>query len=272
MAQNSEIEWTDTTWNPSTGCSKISSGCKFCYAATLAKRLKAMGSSRYENEFDFTIHWDKIEEPLRWRKPRKVFVNSMSDLFHECTDYDFVKQVFGVMSKTPEHQYQVLTKRPDIMRQMLSDMFLEGYEITPNIWLGTSVEGPLVIDRIDELRKIPSFIKFLSCEPLLDDLGVIDLNGIDWVIVGGESGSHLWKESTRKRRALVDYVDGKWTPMKDKIQWVRNIRDQAQSEGASFFFKQWGGNTPKAGGRSLDDREWSEYPNKKQEKDRAEAV
>lgn len=261
MSNNSSIEWTDATWNPSTGCSKISSGCKFCYAATLAKRLKAMGSSRYENEFNFTIHWDKIEDPLSWRKPRKVFVNSMSDLFHEETDEDFVRRVFEVMQSTPRHQYQVLTKRPARMREMLSKFEQEGvYTPAAHIWLGTSIEDELVSDRLSELQRTPAVIRFLSCEPLIGALPNLDLQGIHWVIVGGESGSHLWKERTRKRRALVDYVDGEWIPRATRADWVRDIRDQCIEAEVAFFFKQWGGNTPKVGGRELDGRTWDEYP------------
>lgn len=263
MAQASEIEWTDTTWNPSTGCTKISSGCKFCYAATLAKRLEAMGSSRYENGFDFTMHWDKIDEPLKWKKPRKVFVNSMSDLFHEQTDYDFVKRVFCVMSSANIHEYQVLTKRPDVMRDMLLRMYDEGYALTDNIWLGTSVESPIVLDRIEFLREIPARIRFLSCEPLIRDLGDFSAEGIDWIIVGGESGSHLWKKRTCSNRGLVFYDAGKWLPIPSKVDWVRNIRDIAVANDIAFFFKQWGGNTPKVGGRLLDGREWNEYPTSK---------
>jgi len=262
MANNSAIEWTDTTWNPSTGCSKISSGCKYCYAATLAKRLKAMGSSRYENEFDFTIHWDKIDEPLSWRKPRKVFVNSMSDLFHEETDPEFVRQIFDVMQRTPRHRYQVLTKRPGKMRDMLKAMQQAG-EYTPSshIWLGTSVEDARVSDRIQALKDTPAGVRFLSCEPLIGDLGSLDLEGLHWVIVGGESGAHLWKERTRKRRSLAKYANGEWTAREDRMDWVRNIRDQCIESETAFFFKQWGGNTPKAAGRELDGETWDEYPN-----------
>lgn len=220
-----------------------------------------MGSARYENEFDFTIHWDKIEDPLSWRKPRKVFVNSMSDLFHEDTDLEFVRRVFEVMQKTPRHQYQVLTKRPDKMAEMLTELQMCGdYEPAPHIWLGTSVENRLVIDRIEALKATPADVRFLSCEPLINDLGVLDLSDLHWVIVGGESGSHLWKERTRKRRALVEYIDGEWVPRAERQDWVRNIRDQCNEAEVAFFFKQWGGNTPKAGGRELDGKTWDEYP------------
>lgn len=261
MANKTEIEWTDVTWNPSTGCSKISEGCKFCYAATLAKRLTAMGSSRYENGFDFTIHWDKIEEPLSWNKPRKVFVNSMSDLFHEETSEDFVKKVFDVMQRTPQHQYQVLTKRPLVMAEMLNRWRQDGsYEPMSHIWLGTSIESARVLPRLEALKEVPATVRFLSCEPLISRLGQLDLDGIHWVIVGGESGSHLWKERTRQRRALVDYKDQKWIPRPSRVDWVREIRDACVAQEVSFFFKQWGGHTPKAGGNLLDELEWNQYP------------
>lgn len=261
MSNKTAIEWTDTTWNPSTGCSKISTGCKFCYAETLAKRLEAMGNKRYLKGFEFTIHEDKIDDPLGWRQPRKVFVNSMSDLFHEDSNIDFIAKVFNVMQRTPRHQYQVLTKRPDKMRDWLIELQKQGrYAPAPHIWLGTSVEDELVLDRVDALREVPAVIRFLSCEPLIGPLSGLRLDGVHWVIVGGESGHHLWKERTRNRRGLVDYENGEWTPRPERIDWVRAIRDLCLKDNVAFFFKQWGGNTPKTGGRTLDGREWNEYP------------
>lgn len=262
MGQASKIEWTDQTWNPSTGCSKISSGCKFCYAETMAKRLKLMGSSRYTDGFKFTMHWDKIEEPLTWKKPRKVFVNSMSDLFHEDTDIEFLRQVFDVMQRTPQHSYQVLTKRPGKMLEVLTQFEKEGcYTPQNHIWLGTSVENELVLSRIDELRDVPAKVRFLSCEPLIGALGPdLCLENIHWVIVGGESGVHLHKESTRNRRALVDYVDKQWVPREERMEWVRQIRNACIDQHVAFFFKQWGGATSKAAGRELDGVVWDEYP------------
>lgn len=262
MANASNIEWTDVTWNPSTGCSKVSSGCKYCYAEVLAARLKAMGSERYEDGFAFTIHWDKISEPLAWKKPRKVFVNSMSDLFHEDTTIEFIRKVFDVMMQTPQHQYQVLTKRPAKMAQMLKQLQDEGlYAPRPHIWLGTSVEDARVWARVDELREVPAIIRFLSCEPLIGALPEqLDLTGLAWVIAGGESGNHLWKQAPRERRALVDVKGSVWTPRPERVPWVQAIRDACVAQDVAFFFKQWGGVTPKAGGRLLDGRIWEQYP------------
>lgn len=261
MSQQSNIEWTDTTWNPSTGCSVVSSGCKFCYAEKLAERLHRMGSGRYENGFKFTLHWDKVDEPRRWRKPRKVFVNSMSDLFHEDSEFEFVRRVFKTMMATPRHQYQVLTKRPERAAEWLQRLMAEGeYRPSPHIWMGTSVEDEHVLGRVDALREIPAGIRFLSCEPLIGPLPGLDVSGIHWVIVGGESGIHLWNERLRARRGLVNYAEGTWTARSERVPWVREIRDICLEADVAFFFKQWGGATPKAGGRELDGRSWDQYP------------
>jgi protein gp37 len=261
MLRQSGIEWTDVTWNPSTGCSKVSSGCKFCYAETFAKRLQGMGNARYRNGFGFTIHWDKIQEPLQWKKPRKVFVNSMSDLFHEQSSLSFIGQIVDVMMQTPQHRYQVLTKRPDRMAAVLTELLQQGrYRPVEHIWVGTSVESQHVVHRLAALKEVPASIRFLSCEPLLGKLSGLDLTGIHWVIVGGESGAHLWHEQTRSRRALVDYVNGKWLPKPERIDWVRDLRDTCLDHRVAFFFKQWGGHTPKAGGRTLDGTTWNDYP------------
>jgi protein gp37 len=200
MFSQSGIEWTDVTWNPSTGCSKVTSGCKFCYAETFSKRLEAMGNRRYRNGFEFTPHWDKIDEPLQWKKPRKVFVNSMSDLFHEKSSEVFVSRVVNVMMRTPQHRYQLLTKRPDRMVEVLSRLMKQGlYKPMANIWVGTSVESRDVMHRIASLKKVPALVRFLSCEPLIGQLSTLDLTGIHWVIVGGESGTHLWDKRIRRR-------------------------------------------------------------------------
>lgn len=261
MAQSSLIEWTDVTWNPSTGCSKVSTGCKYCYAESMASRLKAMGSSRYVNGFDFTMHWDKIDEPLSWKKPRKVFVNSMSDLFHENSEFEFVRRVFGVMAQTPQHQYQVLTKRPERMRDWVERLVCEfGYTAPDHIWLGTSVENQKVVNRVNHLRQTPASVRFLSCEPLLGPLENIDLTGIHWVIAGGESGKHLWEERARRRRGLVDYLDGEWIPRESRIHWIQSLRDECDAQAVPFFFKQWGGARPKAAGREVDGEVWEMYP------------
>lgn len=257
----STIEWTEKTWNPATGCTKVSSGCKFCYAEKLATRLKAMGSARYENVFAYTEHWDKLDEPRSWKTPRTIFVNSMSDLFHEEADPEFVRRVFQTMMETPRHRYQVLTKRPERMAELLTSFVNSGdYEPSQHIWLGTSVESDLVLDRIEHLKNTPAGVRFLSCEPLISDLGELEFEGLHWVIVGGESGVHLFKERTRSRRALVSYENGCWEPREERAKWVRSIRDQCVDQCVAFFFKQWGGATPKAGGRHLDGATWDQYP------------
>ena len=221
----SKIEWTEVTWNPTTGCNKVSAGCKNCYAEIFARRLKAMGSDKYRNGFRLTVHPDVIKEPYSWKKPRKVFVNSMSDLFHEKIPLPFLKKVFDVMNDTPQHVYQVLTKRSERLVEIA-----DNFEWTNNIWMGVSVENEKVIHRIDHLKKTPAKIKFLSIEPLLGPLPKLDLDGIDWVIVGGESG--------RKSRPVEE-------------SWVIDIKDQCEKNGVAFFFKQWGGMNKKANGREL---------------------
>jgi protein gp37 len=235
LGDKSPIQWTDATWNPSTGCSKVSPGCKNCYAERLASRLKKMGNRKYKNGFRFTLHKNAIELPLRWSRPRKIFVNSMSDLFHESMPPDFLTNCFKVMEKADWHVYQILTKRPD---RMLS--FAEDYgEVPDHIWLGTSVELAMYKSRIEILKQIPAKVKFISFEPLLGPIGEVDLTGISWAIVGGESGPN--------HRSI-------------ERAWVREIRRTCKNQGVAFFFKQWGGRTPKSGGRILDGREWNEYP------------
>ena len=234
MADTSHIEWTDATWNPVTGCSKISAGCKFCYAERLALRLRAMGQGNYRNGFEVTLQPHMLDHPFRWRQPRRVFVNSMSDLFHEDVPDDYVKQVFDVMQRAHWHQYQVLTKRSERMLQM--DALL-GWR--PQIWMGVSVENEDHLFRIDHLRKTTANIKFLSIEPLLGPIHKLDLRGIDWVIVGGESGPGA---------RAVD------------ASWVREIRDHCTQARVAFFFKQWGGTFKSRTGRLLDGRTWDQMP------------
>nr|MCL4480289.1 phage Gp37/Gp68 family protein [Candidatus Thermoplasmatota archaeon] len=235
MGDKSSIEWTDATWNPSTGCSKVSPGCKNCYAERLSNRLYKMRNPKFVNGFNFTIHENALMLPLKWKKPRKIFVNSMSDLFHEDMDNSFLIRCFEIMRSANWHIFQVLTKRP---RRMLN--FAEEFGIIPdNIWLGTSVELRSFTYRIDILRNINAKVKFISFEPLLGPLGKLDLSGISWAIVGGESGP--------KARKV-------------KPEWVRDIREQAREQGVSFFFKQWGGKTPRSNGRILDGRLWDEFP------------
>lgn len=223
------IEWTDRTWNPTTGCTKVSPGCTHCYAETITKRFH----NNFPNGFQLTMHPERIEEPLHWRKPSRVFVNSMSDLFHEDIPIDFIQQIFDVICDTPWHIYQILTKRHE--RLLETANYLEWHD---NIWMGVSVENQNYVHRVDYLRQIPAKVRFLSCEPLLGDLQ-LDLTGIHWVIAGGESGN-------------------KYRPV--EVDWVRNIRDRCQAENVAFFFKQWGGRTPKANGRTLDGEIWDEMP------------
>jgi protein gp37 len=245
MGLNSGIEWTDATWNPTTGCRRVSAGCDHCYAATLARRLKAMGNPRYQKDgpdgegFGLTLHWDKLEEPYHWRRPRRVFVNSMSDLFHPAVPYEFLSRSFTVMLHCPQHQFQILTKRPARMASVMPSLIDRLECIPPNVWLGTSVESKEQFGRIASLQATPAAIRFLSLEPLLGPMPDISLDGVQWVIVGGESGpAHR--------------------PM--ELSWVRDIRDQCRHAGVPFFFKQWGGRTPKARGRMLDGRTWDEFP------------
>ena len=243
MADRSTIEWTEATWNPVTGCDRVSAGCDHCYAMTLAKRLKAMGSEKYQNDgdprtsgpgFGVTIHPQALDEPRRWRQPRVVFVNSMSDLFHARVPLGFIRDVFDVCRDTPQHTYQVLTKRSLRLRRLG-----ESLDWPSNLWMGVSVENSDALLRVDHLRDVPAAVRFLSCEPLIGPLDGLNLDGIHWVIAGGESGAN-------HRR-----VDG---------EWVRGIRDTCQAAGVPFFFKQWGGRTPKAFGRELDGRRWDEMP------------
>lgn len=224
------------TWNPTTGCSKISAGCKNCYAERMSKRLKAMGHKKYINGFKLTLHPGTLDIPYSWKKPKKVFVNSMSDLFHEDVPFSYVQKVFKVMNDLPQHKFQILTKRAERLAELAS--FLTW---TENIWMGVSVEDDRVIDRIDHLRTTGAFVKFLSLEPLIGPLPKLNLYNIDWVIVGGESGP-------------------KARPMKE--EWVIDLRDQCKSAQVDFFFKQWGGVNKKKTGRLLDGRTYDEMPDK----------
>lgn len=246
MAIGSRIEWTEATWNPTTGCTKISSGCKNCYAATLSKRLKAMGVKKYKNQFEFAEHEDDLELPLEWKKPKKIFVNSMSDLFHEKSTMEFVARCFNTMIKASWHTYQVLTKRPSKMSdfsKLFNDYF--GYKIPNHIWMGTSVENDDNVWRIDELRKVDCNVRFISFEPLIGSVGSIDLSGIHWAIIGGESGYG-------------------YRPVKE--EWIMEIINQCKKQNVAVFFKQWGGARPKSGGRLINDKIYDEYPNTDQDK------
>ncbi|QEE24784.1 phage Gp37/Gp68 family protein [Rhodanobacter glycinis] len=242
MTTSSRIEWTEQTWNPTIGCTKLSAGCKHCYAETLAKRLQAMGLDAYRQGFRLKLLPERLDEPRQRKKPTIYFVNSMSDLFHERIPDDFLDSVMAVIRDTPQHRYQILTKRHERLRSYFAKRPVPG-----NVWLGVSVENRRHgVPRIDALRHIPAKIRFLSCEPLLEDLGELDLSGIHWVIVGGESGA-------------------KARPMHP--DWARAIRTQCEDQGATFFFKQWGGwgadgkrRSKKANGRELDGRQWNGMP------------
>ncbi len=236
MAQNSKIEWTESTWNPVTGCTKISAGCKNCYAERMALRLKAAGSPNYANGFRVTLHHHALDIPLRWKKPRTIFVNSMSDLFHKNISFDFISKVFDVMRRASHHRFQILTKRSGHLLKLSSKL------IWPeNVWMGVTVENVDCRFRINDLQQTAAAIKFISFEPLLGSIPNIDLEGIDWVIVGGESGPNA-------------------RPMKP--QWAIDIRDQCLDADVPFFFKQWGGINKKKNGRKLDGRMWNQTPRK----------
>lgn len=235
MAQNSKIEWTESTWNPVTGCTKISAGCKNCYAERMARRLKAAGSPNYANGFRVTLHEHAREIPLRWKKPRAIFVNSMSDLFHKDVPFDFISRIFDVMRRASHHRFQILTKRSERLLQLNSKLTWP-----ENVWMGVTVENAECAFRIDHLRQIGVAIKFISFEPLLGPIPDVNLERIDWAIVGGESGP-------RARPMAPD--------------WAVGLRDQCVAADVPFFFKQWGGVNKKKAGRILDDRTWDEMPN-----------
>jgi protein gp37 len=234
MADKSHIEWTEATWNPVTGCTKISAGCKNCYAERLALRLQAMGNRRYENGFHITLHEDVVDLPRSWRAPRTIFVNSMSDLFHKDIPLDFIQRVFATMRDCPQHTFQILTKRSDRVLAVASQI-----EWPRNVWMGVSVEDSRVLSRVDDLRRVPAEIRFLSCEPLIGSLSGIDLTNIHWVIVGGESGPFA-------------------RPM--KIEWVREVFRACRKADVPFFFKQWGGVRKHVTGRRLNGKTYDEMP------------
>ncbi len=252
MGAISGIEWTDATWNPVTGCSKISPGCKFCYAERLARRLQVMGNPRYTNGFAVTLHADQLALPLRWRTPKRIFVNSMSDLFHDEVPFEFVDRVFDVIERAPRHVFQILTKRPERLVEW-HQIRSASRAIPVNAWLGVSIESGRYIARADVLRRMDVAVRFISAEPLLGSLAELNLSGISWLIVGGESGGS-------PGRALVRRETGKWSVKPLALGWVAELRDMCRTAGVAFFFKQWGGRTPKSAGRDLDGQTWSEYP------------
>lgn len=243
MADRSAIEWTEATWNPTTGCDRTSPGCDHCYALTLAKRLKAMGVGKYQNDgdprtsgpgFGVAVHPDALDVPLHWTSPRTVFVNSMSDLFHDAVPLEFIRQVFEVMSQTPQHTYQILTKRAQRLARVAENLLWP-----VNVWMGVSIESDRYTFRANQLRRVPSAVRFLSVEPMLGPVPSLDLTDIQWVIAGGESGHGA-------------------RPIEPN--WVLDLQRHCAAAGVAFFFKQWGGRTPKAGGRLLEGRTWDEMP------------
>lgn len=238
MADHSAIEWTDATWNPVTGCTKITAGCDNCYAARFSERFRGVPGHPFESGFDLTLRPERIDQPVRWRRGRMIFVNSMSDLFHKAIPTSFIDRVFDTMETANWHTYQVLTKRSSLMRDYLKRRYAD--RVPPDhIWVGVSVEESKARSRIDHLRSAPAGVRFLSIEPLIGPVGRLDLAGIHWVIAGGESGPGA-------------------RPM--DVEWVRNIREQCEKQDVPFFFKQWGGIRPKSGGRTLDGREWNQMP------------
>jgi protein gp37 len=238
MASTTAIEWTDATWNPVTGCTKISAGCDHCYAERFSERFRGVRGHPFERGFDLQLRPERLQQPLHWRESRMIFVNSMSDLFHKQVPFDYVDRVFETMKQAHWHQFQVLTKRSSRLRNYINARY-QGDSAPPHIWLGSSVEDGTKKSRIRHLREANAGIRFLSIEPLIGPMGKIDLDGIHWVIVGGESGPQA--------RSM-------------QPEWVREVRDQCKAAKVPFFFKQWGGLRPKSGGRELDGREWSEWP------------
>jgi protein gp37 len=234
MSLSSKIEWTEATWNPVTGCTKISEGCRYCYAEKLALRLKAMNNPRYLNGFDITLHDDVLGEPLKWHKPKRIFVNSMSDLFHEKIPFSFVERVFKIIKISNQHIFQILTKRSERLLELAPLL-----NWPDNLWMGVTVEMEQFTYRISHLKRTPAKVKFISFEPLLNNISQLDLKEIDWVIVGGESGP--------KSRIM-------------EKEWVTNIKDHALKNNVAFFFKQWGGKNKKKAGRLLDGKTWSQTP------------
>lgn len=238
MAANTAIEWTDVTWNPVSGCTKLSRGCDNCYAERLAERFRGVPNHPFEHGFDLTLRAHKLREPLSWRRPRRVFVNSMSDLFHKEIPPEFLDDVFDTMERADWHVFQVLTKRSSLLRRYVNQRYAGGRS-PAHIWLGVSVEDRRSLGRIRHLAETAAGVRFVSFEPLLEDLGEIDLAGIHWAIAGGESGP----------AARPVHVD-----------WIRSLRDQCRTAEVAFFFKQWGGVTSKAGGNRLDGKQWQQYP------------
>ena len=238
MAQKSTIEWTHSTWNPVTGCTKVSAGCDHCYAERFSERFRGVSGHPFEVGFDLTLRPERIEQPRFWRRPRLIFVNSMSDFFHKNIPTEYVRRVFDTMETADWHVYQILTKRSSLMRDFINQRYID--QVAPShIWIGVSIENASTLSRLRHLKETYASVRFVSFEPLLGPVGAVDLTDIHWIIAGGESGPGV-------RR-----VD---------VEWLREIRDCCRKQKVSFFFKQWGGRTPKAGGNTLDGRQWLQYP------------
>jgi protein gp37 len=238
MAEKSTIEWTDTTWNPVTGCTKISAGCDNCYAERFSERFRDVPGHPFENGFDLTIRPERLLQPLSWKKPRMIFVNSMSDLFHKAVPKEHIAKVFDTMEQADWHIYQVLTKRSSLLQKFINERY-KARCAPAHMWFGVSIENRQATSRITHLQKANAGVRFLSVEPLIGPVGTLDLAGIDWVIVGGESGPHARRMDTR---------------------WVVDVRNQCLKAEVAFFFRQWGGRSPKSGGRLLEGKEWNQFP------------
>ena len=243
MSRKSTIEWTNSTWNPVTGCTKVSAGCDHCYAERLSERFRGVKGNPFEMGFDLTLRPERLEQPKHWRRPQLIFVNSMSDLFHKDIPTQYIHRVLDTMEQADWHIYQVLTKRSSLMRDFVLRRY-RGRLAPPHIWLGVSIENAAAMTRLRHLKQTNASTRFVSFEPLLGALGLVNLTGIHWVIAGGESGPGA-------------------RPV--KVEWLRELRDQCQAQHVAFFFKQWGGRTPKAGGNTLDERQWQEYPDIKRD-------
>lgn len=238
MADRSEIEWTDATWNPVTGCTKISPGCDNCYAERFSERFRGVRGHPFESGFDLKLRPERLDQPLTWKRPRMIFVNSMSDLFHKSVPAEYISRVFDVMEQADHHTFQVLTKRSSLLRNFVNARYPDG-KAPAHIWLGVSIESPKLLVRLKHLQETRGAVRFVSFEPLLARMGKLCLRGISWAIVGGESGYGA---------RPID------------ANWIREIRDQCQEQDVAFFFKQWGGRTPKAGGNTIDGRQWLDFP------------
>jgi protein gp37 len=247
------IAWTELTWNPMSGCQKVSPGCRFCYAETLAENKR--GTAAFPQGFDLTIRPHKLGEPYKVKAPSRIFVNSMSDLFWDRIPEEYRRKILAVIEANPRHTFQILTKRAEAM-----ELYFQTCPVPPNVWLGVSVESEDQLGRVECLRRIDAPLRFISAEPLLTPLSGLDLAGIGWLISGGESGAHLCKPAIREARSLASYSQGKWAPREDRMDWVRELRDKCLACGCAFFHKQWGGYTGHSAGNVLDGVVWEQFP------------